>query len=105
MADAMVLIVFILFMWVLINEIEEHLILLLIGLMFMLLGIDVLSQTFTGSYDQLFTAAMPVGSTALQQYGLSTFFLTIPLFAFSKVVIRRMQGKVADQTIPAAGDE
>jgi len=99
MADLMVLIIIIIFMYMLINEIEEHFILLMIGLLFMILGIDVINQIATGSYDKLFTASIPGGSGSIQQYGIMAFFSTIPIFAFSKVVIRRMQNKKSDQSL------
>lgn len=102
MADAMFLLVFIILMYIIINETEDYLMLLLLGLLFMVVAVDVSNQMDAGSYTTLFNAPIPTNGGTVQEWGISGIFATIPLFAFSKVLIRRMQKKKAsDQIIPA----
>lgn len=102
MADAMILIVFIIVMYIIINETEDYLMLLLLGLLFMVVSLDVTTQVHAGSYTTLFNAPVSASGGSLQEWGISGIFATIPLFAFAKVIIRRMQKKKAEsQMIPA----
>lgn len=100
MPDAMIVVFTILLMYIIINETEDYLILLLIGLLFMLIGIDVINQASAGYYDKLFTAQVPTNTFVVNANGIGFMFGTIPVFAFVKVIIRRMQKKKAEQIVP-----
>ena len=104
MADAMFLIVFIILMYIIINETEDYLMLLLLGLLFTALTFDVTNQMIAGSYDKLFTASIPTGAFSTQGWGISGIFATIPIFAFVKVIIRREQKKNMNKQIIPADD-
>lgn len=104
MADAMFLIVFIILMYIIINETEDYLMLLLLGLLFMVVSLAVTAQMSTGSYDKLFTATIPSNSVVFQEWGIGGIFATIPVFAFLKVLIRRMQKKKMNKQIVPADD-
>lgn len=104
MADAMILIVFIIVMYIIINETEDYLMLLLLGLLFMIVSLDVNTQVHAGSYTTLFNAPVSASDGSLQEWGISGIFATIPLFSFSKVLIRRIQKKKAESQIIPADD-
>lgn len=97
MADAGIVILFILLMYIIINETEDYLMLLMMGLLFMLVALAITYQTSAGSYDKLFTAAIPTSNVIFREYGISGAFATIPIFAFTKVIIRQMQKKKANK--------
>lgn len=97
MADAGIVILFILLMYIIINETEDYLMLLMMGLLFMIVALAISYQTNAGGYDKLFTATIPTTNVIFREYGISGAFATIPIFAFIKVVIRHIQKKKANK--------
>lgn len=96
MADAGIVVLFILLMYIIINESEDHLILLMMGLLTTVVALAITYQTGAGSYDKLFTATIPTTSPIFREYGISGAFTTVPIFAFVKSIIRHMQKKKVD---------